>query len=234
MKQRIYDSMNNEKGFTLVELAVVMVIIGLLVGGILKGQEMIANAQVTSTVAQIKAVDAATGTFRDIYDAFPGDMAGAETRLPNCTVASGCAPAAADGNTRLVNSPLAASGDEEDAFFLQLEAADLVSGVNGRGFLDASISGNDIKPGFVTGAAALGLLATPRSGHYLAVVQAASNGTAGMKPIDAARMDRKLDDGDPTTGSAGGVDGTAACGVAGSYNENVQATDCGFVVRIQG
>ena len=71
------EQIREDKGFTLVELAVVMIIIGLLVGGILKGQEMIANTQVTSTIAQIKAIDGAVGTFRDMYDAFPGDMQGA-------------------------------------------------------------------------------------------------------------------------------------------------------------
>ncbi len=48
---------NNQSGFTLVELAIVMIIIGLLIGGILKGQELVSNARVTSTVAQIKGID---------------------------------------------------------------------------------------------------------------------------------------------------------------------------------
>ena len=46
----------SQAGFTLVELAIVMIIIGLLIAGVLKGQELIANARVTSTVAQIKAI----------------------------------------------------------------------------------------------------------------------------------------------------------------------------------
>jgi len=230
MKKRIHNSVKNEKGFTLVELAVVMVIIGLLVGGILKGQEMIANAQVTSTVAQLKAIDAATGTFVDIYDAFPGDMVNAANRLANC--AGACAPGAADGDSRLEVVPLGAAGAEESAYFLQLEAADLVSGVNVAGFMDSKISGNEIVPGYSAGAA-IGLLATPRSGAYLSIVQSGTAATAGLKPIDAARMDRKIDDGDPTTGAAGGGGG-ATCGAAGAYDEDNQALTCTFSARIQG
>ena len=51
--------MSNQKGFTLVELAIVMTIIGLLIGGVLKGQELMENARVTSTVAQVKGYEGA-------------------------------------------------------------------------------------------------------------------------------------------------------------------------------
>ena len=56
--------MRSSAGFTLVELAIVMIIIGLLIAGVLKGQALIANAQVTATVAQVKAIEAATSTFK--------------------------------------------------------------------------------------------------------------------------------------------------------------------------
>ncbi len=76
-----------KRGFTLVELAIVMTIIGLLIGGILKGQELLENARVTSTIAQAKSYDAAVTAFRDIYAGIPGDMPNAQNRIPGCTVA---------------------------------------------------------------------------------------------------------------------------------------------------
>ena len=66
------------KGFTLVELAIVLVIIGLLVGGVLQGQELIKQAQIRNVVATVNQVDVALNTFRAKYNnALPGDMAAA-------------------------------------------------------------------------------------------------------------------------------------------------------------
>lgn len=64
---------NNEKGFTLVEIAIVLVIIGLLIGGVLKGQAMIQNAKVKRVVKSAEELRAAVYTFYDKYGMFPGD-----------------------------------------------------------------------------------------------------------------------------------------------------------------
>jgi len=81
---------NTQKGFTLVELAIVMTIIGLLIGGILKGQELMENARVTATVAQIKSYEAAMTSFKDMYQSVPGDMLNAGTRLQGCPTVNAC------------------------------------------------------------------------------------------------------------------------------------------------
>jgi prepilin-type N-terminal cleavage/methylation domain-containing protein len=92
--------LNTQKGFTLVELAIVMTIIGLLIGGILKGQELMENARVTSTVAQVKSYSAAVTSFKDMYQSYPGDMSGAGTRLVGCpgTAGAACNPLTGAGN----------------------------------------------------------------------------------------------------------------------------------------
>ncbi len=62
-----------QKGFTLVEIAIVLVIIGLLLGGILKGQEMITQAKIKNAIADFSGVSAAYFGFQDRYRATPGD-----------------------------------------------------------------------------------------------------------------------------------------------------------------
>jgi len=72
-------------GFTLVEIAIVLVIIGLLVGGVLKGQELIASARVRNLIALQDGVKAAFYGFQDRYRALPGDYSSADTNI-NCPI----------------------------------------------------------------------------------------------------------------------------------------------------
>lgn len=64
---------SDRSGFTLVEIAIVMVIIGLLIGGVLKGQAMVQNAKVKRVVKQADELRAAVMTFYDKYGVYPGD-----------------------------------------------------------------------------------------------------------------------------------------------------------------
>jgi len=68
MKKRL-----NQKGFTLVELAIVMVIIGLLIGAVLKGQAMIDDARAKRFFNDLQGVNAAYFSYYDKYNALPGD-----------------------------------------------------------------------------------------------------------------------------------------------------------------
>ena len=75
MKQR-------QTGFTLVEIAIVLVIIGLLLGGVLKGQELIFNSKVKATFNLSREMSAAFNSYMDRYGAMPGDDNSSTTRFP--------------------------------------------------------------------------------------------------------------------------------------------------------
>ena len=68
-----------QSGFTLVEIAIVLVIIGLLLGGILKGQEMITQAKIKNLINDFNGLGAAMYSYQDRYRALPGDESEAKT-----------------------------------------------------------------------------------------------------------------------------------------------------------
>jgi len=70
---RLQKIRTSKDGFTLVEIAIVMVIIGLLIGGVLKGQAMIQNAKVKRVSKQADEIRAAVMAFYDKYGMYPGD-----------------------------------------------------------------------------------------------------------------------------------------------------------------
>src|SRR6202162_5353761 len=75
------------KGFTLIEIAIVLVIIGLLLGGVLKGQELITGARVRNLISQQDGIKAAFFGFQDRFRALPGDYASASTNINGVTIA---------------------------------------------------------------------------------------------------------------------------------------------------
>lgn len=246
----------NEDGFTLVELAIVMIIIGLLIGGILKGQALIENARISAGVSQLKGTDSAVSTFRDAYNAFPGDMtaANAAARIPNCAAAPCNNNGNGNGRLALDPSVLPALATEESAFWAQLSAADIMGGIVPQAAAVAlnqshpefEVAGS-IRVGYYNGLAAITGNPTaapnlPRAGHYLAVgtltavIAAAASDV--LSPGQAFRLDTKIDDGSPNTGSIIGAGTTAVncmtAGVTGAYATARQGADCSLYMRIQG
>jgi len=71
----------NQSGFTLIEIAIVLVIIGLLLGGVLKGQELINSAKVKNLAGDFKNVPVYIYAYQDKYKALPGDDKAAATHL---------------------------------------------------------------------------------------------------------------------------------------------------------
>jgi prepilin-type N-terminal cleavage/methylation domain-containing protein len=72
---------NKQSGFTLVELAIVLVIIGLILAAVLKGQEMMSNAKVKNVANDLRGVSTAYYGYQDRYKAIPGDDINSATHL---------------------------------------------------------------------------------------------------------------------------------------------------------
>jgi prepilin-type N-terminal cleavage/methylation domain-containing protein len=77
--------LRKQAGFTLIEIAIVLVIIGLLLGGVLKGQELITSARVRNLISQQDGVKAAYFGFLDRFRSLPGDYSLATTNIANTT-----------------------------------------------------------------------------------------------------------------------------------------------------
>jgi len=111
-----------QSGFTLVEIAIVLVIIGLLLGGILKGQEMIVQAKIKNAIADFSGISAAYHGYNDRYRAIPGDD-------PNALTRWGAPAVAGDGNGTILGAYNSATvTDESRTWWDHLRRSGFVAG----------------------------------------------------------------------------------------------------------
>ncbi len=126
-------SIKKESGFTLVEIAIVLVVIGLLLGGILKGQQLINSARVRNLADQNSGVQAAYYGFVDRFRNLPGDM----TPASACT-AVGAAVDQAAACAVPANAP---GGDANGQIDTVPEAGAVWAHLSGAGFLNGTFAG---------------------------------------------------------------------------------------------
>jgi len=233
----------DQRGFTLIEMSIVLVIIGLIVGGILKGQEVIESARQKNMASLIDQIKAAQNTFLDRYRALPGDYDEATTKI-HASVADGDRNGfvAVAGSVAATNVAGIASENGAETENYNYFQGLIASGLFGGGQLTSSTTNV-----FTGGATTSALPTAPWSNSGLSVAHGTHEGAPGggatqnltaiwlrlaqtvsgidssAAPLTAAsafQMDQKFDDGIPGSGRIRNMAvNTGVCGgTSDAYN----------------
>ena len=222
-------TMNRNAGFTLIELSIVLVIIGLIVGGVLVGQDLIKAAEVRATVGQVEKYNSSMNTFRTKYNGMPGDLLSTSAANFGMTVRTGAA-GHGDGNSLVEGCSAGAIvfGCETALIWVDLSFANLIDG----SFTTATDALTQVAAGsqtsyFPSGKVGRGNYFTVYSSgglnHYevTGVTSTSAAGvytlTTALTPTESFNMDNKIDDGAPGTGVVTAALSVAALNVDANY-----------------
>lgn len=193
---------SQQSGFTLVEIAIVLVIIGLLLGGVLKGQELINSAKVKNLANDFRVVPTYIYAFQDKFKALPGDDTQVVAHVSGATLAT--TPAAAQGNGVINGAWNSATNTDESRLFWQhVRLANLAAGPTDP--TDATFTPKNAVGGTlgITSATGAQLQITGMTGTY----QVCSAGILGKF---VKQLDVQMDDGNTATGSMRAVPDSSA------------------------
>ncbi len=196
---------SQQSGFTLVEIAIVLVIIGLLLGGILKGQELINSAKVKNLANDFRTIPTYIYGFQDKFKALPGDDSAASTHVngaTNATTGGTVGNGVIEGNW---NS--ATATDESYLFWQHVRLANLAAGPTNTAdpdYIPKNATGGKLG---LSSATAAQMQISGMSGTY----QICSEGILGKF---VKQLDTQMDDGNTAGGSMRAVTVGAALGTA--------------------
>ena len=190
----------NQSGFTLIEIAIVLVIIGLLLGGVLKGQELINSARVKNLANDFKNVPVFIYGYQDKFKALPGDDTAVVTHVGGVLATT---PASKQGNGVIDGAwNTTTQTDESWLFWQHIRLAGF-----GPGSTDTTNASGDYIPknavggiiGITNSTTNSPITAAPSSGPGLRGTYIVCSGSIPGK--FATQLDTTLDDGNTATGS---------------------------------
>lgn len=224
---------SNAAGFTLVELAIGMIIIGLLIGGVIKGYQILQGAKINATITQVESYKAAVNSFYNSYDALPGDMATAQQRIPGCDeVDTYCRNG--DGNMvigQAIDNPSydVSQYEETTQFWKHLTLSGLLAdSVSSDSNPDIPVWGETHPISKFRGGWHAVYMNDRNYGIYGLHLRLQANvegdmptdpGVHPISPINAHHIDRKIDDGYSTGGDVQAEYGVSGCRIGTAYAE---------------
>jgi prepilin-type N-terminal cleavage/methylation domain-containing protein len=221
--------LKKQRGFTLIEIAIVLVIIGLLLGGVLKGQELITGARVRNFIQQQDGIKAAYFGFLDRYRALPGDYTQATTNIAGVSTSSGCGENGKAGNGD-GDGTIEASGTTPTT---TAEHTLVWEHLQKSGFINGSYTCKSAAPDSSTSpsnpyGSLLDLQFDADFNQGTGTANRHNLKTGDQVPSDVlAEIDRKVDDGNPTTGSfRSGGSPAATCVASSAWVMNPVGASC--------
>lgn len=220
-------AIRKQSGFTLVELAIVLVIIGLIISGILVGADLVNNAEIRKTISMVEKTNQAALTFRGKYQGVPGDITDLRAESFGLNANRTGAPGIGDGNSLVegCSANATALGCENVLFYDDLTQARLVDTALGPRTVGEStaVIPSITTNGMATYLPSLRLRETsflavfPHQGrNYFMMATIGTNGTgaltttAGVTPLESDSIDNKVDDGFGLTGDVRAITGVTA------------------------
>ena len=207
-----------QSGFTLVEIAIVLVIIGLLLGGVLKGQELIENGRVKNAANDMNGIVAAYNSYLDRYRKLPGDDGPVATLTARGSAWTGMAAGSNSGVIDITAAQTFTGGGEGDEFFRHLKAAGFITGNPS----DVAVNALPVN----AWGGRLGVSNAMVQGRTAARVMVCLGSVPGKA---AAALDVQLDDGRPDNGSfraTQGANNVVPGAAAAAYSEDQTYTVC--------
>ena len=208
-----------QSGFTLVEIAIVLVIIGLLLGGVLKGQELIENGRVKNAANDMNGIVAAYNSYLDRYRKVAGDDGPVANLTARGTAWAGMAAGNNNGILDVNAGQTFTGGGEGATFFRHLRASGFITGN------PADVGVNALPVNAWGGR--LGVINVAVQGRVAARVMVCLGSVPGKA---AAALDVQLDDGRPDNGSFRATQGAnnvvPGGGAATAYSEDQTYTVC--------